>query len=144
MHRPSPHRVFAALALCVGAALGLLVPAAGAAAPGFTDTKLATPAANPLSSPTTIVADPQHGRAFMLEKGGAVRILSADGTLVSADALTLSVCTDSEEGLLGAAADPGFATNGFVYLYYSRNAGNCAALRGGSTASAASRWSATR
>ena len=76
MHRPSPHRVFAALALCVGAAVGPLVPAAGAAVPsGFTDTKLATPAANPLSSPTTIVPILDSGRALILEKGGAVRIL---------------------------------------------------------------------
>ena len=66
----------------------------------------------------------------MLEKGGTVRVLEADGTMATADALDLTVCSDSEEGLLGAAVDPGFATNGFVYLYYTRNAGNCASSTG--------------
>ncbi len=103
---------------------------ADAAPAGLVDTKLATPAANPLSSPTAIAPILATGRALVLEKGGAVRVLNADGTLRAADALTLSVCTDSEEGLLGAAADPGFASNGFVYLYYSRNAGNCASSTG--------------
>ena len=105
---------------------------ADAAAPdltGFSDATLATPSSNPLSSPTAIV--PLHGsRALVLEKDGHVRVLQADGTLATADALGLSVCTSSEEGLLGAAVDPGFVQNGYVYLYYTRNAGNCASSTG--------------
>ena len=98
---------------------------ASAAVPdGFRDLLIASPASNPLSAPTAVRPLPD-GRALVLEKGGAVRILQADGTLAAADALQLSVCTGSEMGLLGAVADPAFATNGFVYLYYSRNAGNC-------------------
>ena len=101
------------------------VPAAGT----FTDTQLPASAANPLKSPTAIVPL-DGGRALVLEKGGTVRVLAADGTLLDADALTLAVCTDSEEGLLGAAVDPGFAANGYVYLYYTHNAGNCASSTG--------------
>jgi glucose/arabinose dehydrogenase len=111
------------LALCAGA---------NAAAPtGLTDTQLATPASNPLSSPTAIVPL-NAGRALVLEKRGTVRVLGADGTLLATNALslTLSVCTDSEEGLLGAAIDPAFAQNGFVYLYYTHNAGDCASSTG--------------
>jgi glucose/arabinose dehydrogenase len=103
-----------------------LAPAAIASPAGLSDTTLPTPASNPLSSPTTIAPILDSGRALVLEKDGAVRVLQADGTMLAADALTLNVCTDNEEGLLGAAVDPGFASNGFVYLYYSRNAGNCA------------------
>ena len=33
--------------------------------------------------------------------------------------LSAKVCTNSERGLLGVAVDPAFATNGFVYLYYT-------------------------
>jgi DNA-binding CsgD family transcriptional regulator len=55
-----------------------------------------------------------------------VRVLDVDGMLAAADALTLGVCTGSEQGLLGAAADPAFASNGYVYLFYSRSAGGCA------------------
>jgi glucose/arabinose dehydrogenase len=96
---------------------------------GFSDVTVAGSAANPLASPTAITPMPD-GRALILEKGGAVRVLLSSGTLSAADALTLSVCTDSEEGLLGAAIDPNFAANGFVYLFYTRNAGNCASSTG--------------
>jgi glucose/arabinose dehydrogenase len=104
-------------------------PAAAAVPDGFRDLLIASPASNPLSQPTAI-APLGDGRALVLEKAGAVRVLQADGTLAAADALQLSVCTASEQGLLGAVPDPGFATNGFVYLYYSRNAGNCASSSG--------------
>ena len=93
--------------------------------PGFSDVTLPGPATNPLASLTAITAIP-GGRALILEKGGAVRVLLADGTLSSTDALNLGVCTDAEEGLLGAAVDPNFGTNGFVYLYYTSDAGGCA------------------
>lgn len=93
--------------------------------------QLPTPPGNPLSAPTTITPILDTGRALILEKGGAVRVLSADGTVASADALKLLVCTNSEEGLLGAAVDPGFATNHFVYLYYTRpTLGSCTASAG--------------
>jgi glucose/arabinose dehydrogenase len=110
--------------------IGTSARSASAAPAGLVDTKLPAPVSNPLSSPTAIAPILGSGRALVLEKGGAVRVLQSDGTLLSGDALTLSVCTDSEEGLLGAAVDPGFASNGFVYLYYTRNAGNCASSNG--------------
>jgi glucose/arabinose dehydrogenase len=99
--------------------------------PGFSDVTLAGSPTNPLSSPTAITPIPD-GRALILEKDGAVRVLLGDGTLSATDALNLgaNVCKDAEEGLLGAAIDPNFGTNGFVYLYYSHNAGNCASVTG--------------
>lgn len=111
---------------------GALVGATGARAlpTGFTDTLLAGSAANPLSAPTAIAPLLNTGRALVLEKAGAVRLLQADGTLLAADALDLSTCSLSEEGLMGAAVDPGFATNGFIYLYYTHNAGDCASSTG--------------
>ncbi len=115
------------VALTIG---GASAQSASAVPAGLTDTTLPAPVSNPLSSPTAIAPILDSGRALVLEKGGAVRVLQSDGTLLSSDALTLSVCTDSEEGLLGAAVDPGFASNGFVYLYYTRNAGNCASSSG--------------
>ncbi len=116
------------VALAVVGASG--AQSASAAPAGFADTTLPSPVSNPLSSPTAIAPILDSGRALVLEKGGTVRILQSDGTLLSSDGLTLNVCTDSEEGLLGAAIDPGFASNGFVYLYYTRNAGNCASSSG--------------
>jgi glucose/arabinose dehydrogenase len=131
VYRPSPHRVFTALALCAGVAAGPLAAAAAAAGPDFVDTQIPTTGSHALSMPTTITPILNTGRAFILDKTGAVRILSADGTVVSADALDVTVCSNSEEGLLGIAVDPGFATNGFVYIYYTRNtAGSCTAGSG--------------
>ncbi len=106
--------------------LAVLAGSGVALADGGTDTLLPTPVSNPLSMPTTIVPILDTGRALILEKTGAVRVLEADDTMAANDALALPVCSLSEEGLLGAAVDPGFATNGYVYLYYTRNAGNCA------------------
>jgi len=100
-------------------------PATIAAAAGGTDTTLPTPVSSPLESPTAIVPILNTGRALILEKGGAVRVMQADATVLAADALTLGVCTGSEQGLLGAAVSRDFASDGFVYLHYSRDAGNC-------------------
>jgi glucose/arabinose dehydrogenase len=108
---------------------GSVLHSVGGPAAGFFDVQLQNSSANPLSSPTAIVSL-DGSRALVLEKAGAVRILQADGTLADSDALTLNVCTVSEAGLMGAAVDPQFATNGYIYLYYARNAGNCASSTG--------------
>lgn len=129
-HERLRNRSIAALVMTVALIASPLASVAIASPEGFEDRTLPTPASNPLSSPTAIAPILDSGRALVLEKGGAVRVLQADGTMLAADALTLSVCTDSEEGLLGAAVDPGFASNGFVYLYYSHDAGNCASSTG--------------
>ena len=105
------------------------LPAAAAVPSGFSDTVVANPAGNPLSSPTGIT--PLAGsRALITEKSGAVRVLGSDGAIVAADALSLVVCSGNEMGLLGAAVDPAFALNGFVYLYYTRNGGDCSSPTG--------------
>jgi glucose/arabinose dehydrogenase/PKD repeat protein len=50
-------------------------------------------------------------------RDGTVRVTDAAGTTTTAG--KLSVYTHDEEGLQGVAADPGFATNRFIWLYYS-------------------------
>ena len=115
--------------LAVGVSTNAL-PAAAATTPGgFTDTLVPSPAGNPLDQPTTIIAM-NAGRAMILEKTGKVRLMRADGTISPSDVLSLSVCTDSEMGLLGAALDPAFGVNGFVYLYYTHSTGNCTSATG--------------
>ncbi|WP_436499837.1 ThuA domain-containing protein [Actinokineospora sp. HUAS TT18] len=59
----------------------------------------------------------KDGRVFYIDRNGAVKIIKSDGTILTAG--TLSVNTTQEFGLLGLALDPGFATNGYVWLYYS-------------------------
>ena len=82
---------------------------------GFSD----TPVVAGLSQPTALTWTPD-GRMLVLEKIGRVRIV-VNGVLQGASALDLTSTVDSgsEKGLLGICLDPGFAGNGFVYLYYT-------------------------
>src|SRR5258705_5105427 len=71
-----------------------------------------------LESPTGMAFLP-NGDAFVLEKdSGQVRLLRGRDLRV-APVLDLDVASDSEQGLLGIALHPNFASNGFAYLYYT-------------------------
>jgi glucose/arabinose dehydrogenase len=104
-------------ALRFAAALALLavVSTAGAATlpPGFSETQFATG----LAAPTAMAFAPD-GRLFVAEQGGALRVIKG-GTLLSQPFVTVTVDSAGERGLLGVAFDPNFATNGFVYIYYT-------------------------
>lgn len=81
---------------------------------GFTDSLVT----NGVSTPTALTQLPD-GRVLVLQKGGAVRVLQ-NGALLGGSALSLTVCSQSERGLLGVAADPEFGANGVLFLYYTR------------------------
>jgi glucose/arabinose dehydrogenase len=68
-------------------------------------------------SPTTMAFAPD-GRLFVCLQGGQVRVIK-NGTLLATPFVSLSVNSSGERGLLGIAFDPNFATNQFVYLYYT-------------------------
>lgn len=58
------------------------------------------------------------GRAFLGERRGAVKAWLPDsGETVTLG--SLNVFTGPEDGLLGLALHPGFATNGWIFLYHS-------------------------
>jgi glucose/arabinose dehydrogenase len=84
----------------------------------FTDTLVAN-----VGSPTAMAFVPD-GRILVTTQFGDVRVIANDA-LVPQPALDLSagLCTANEMGLLGVEVDPAFASNGFVYLYYTRSAG---------------------
>jgi glucose/arabinose dehydrogenase len=79
---------------------------------GFTEAAVATG----LSRPTAMEFAPD-GRLFVLEQAGNVELVRPDGT--TSTALHLNVDSQGERGLLGIAFDPAFASNHFVYLYYT-------------------------
>jgi glucose/arabinose dehydrogenase len=81
---------------------------------GFTETNVATG----LGSPTALAFAPD-GRIFVCEKGGALRVIDAGGTLLATPFVSLTVDSNGERGLLGVELDPNFATNNFVYVYYT-------------------------
>jgi len=58
------------------------------------------------------------GRTFVATKAGAVRIIK-DGALLPTPFTTLPVNDIWDRGLIGLALDPDFATNGYVYLYFT-------------------------
>jgi glucose/arabinose dehydrogenase len=61
---------------------------------------------------------------FLVTEKDTGRVRRVQNGVVSPTiALDLAVANDSERGLLGIALDPGFATNRFVYLYYSNSSG---------------------
>ena len=70
-----------------------------------------------LSAPTAMAFAPD-GRLFVSEQGGAMRVVK-NGALLADPFVTLRVDSAGERGLLGVAFDPDFATNGFVYVYYT-------------------------
>jgi len=80
---------------------------------GFSETLVA----NGLSGPTAMDFAPD-GRLFVCLQGGQLRVIK-NGALLPAPFITLTVNSDGERGLLGVAFDPNFATNNFVYVYYT-------------------------
>ncbi len=78
----------------------------------FTETQIAG-----ISRPTAMEIAPD-GRIFVCEQTGALRVIK-NGALLTTPFMTLSVDPDGERGLLGIAFDPNFATNHFLYVYYT-------------------------
>jgi glucose/arabinose dehydrogenase len=70
-----------------------------------------------LSSPTAMAFAPD-GRIFVCQQGGQLRVVK-NGALLATPFLSVPTTTSGERGLLGVAFDPNFATNGFVYVYYT-------------------------
>ena len=58
------------------------------------------------------------GSMLVLEKGGAIRVVR-DGTLLPTPFATLTVDGGGERGLLGIVLDPEYASNGYLYVYYT-------------------------
>lgn len=81
--------------------------------PGFVE----TPVATGLSRPTTFEFAPD-GRIFIAQQSGQLRIVK-NGQLLATPFLSLNVDSAGERGLLGVAFDPQFATNHYVYAYYT-------------------------
>jgi glucose/arabinose dehydrogenase len=82
--------------------------------------------ASGLAFPTYLTSPPgDTDRLFILEKGGAIRIVK-DGALLPDPFLDLSgaVSTGSEQGLLGLAFDPAYAENGRFVVHYTDTDGN--------------------
>src|ERR671911_657369 len=82
--------------------------------PDFTDTRVTS-----VDSPTALAFTPD-GRLLVTTEQGRLRVYE-DGALLVSPALDISgnICTNGARGLLGVAVDPNFATNHYIYLFYT-------------------------
>jgi glucose/arabinose dehydrogenase len=105
--------VFSLLVLFI-AAVVRVAPALAGPPPGFEDILVTD-----VGQPTGIAFTPD-GRLLITTQPGQLRIYQ-NGVLSGTAALDLStvICTNSERGLLGVAVDPNFASNHYIYLYYT-------------------------
>lgn len=62
------------------------------------------------------------GRCLIANSGGGVSIYAGTSQAAVAVGTVPAVSSGGEQGLLSIAADPAFATNGFVYVYYTSSA----------------------
>lgn len=60
------------------------------------------------------------GRILVCDQGGRLRVVK-NNTLLPTPFVQLNVNSQGERGLIGVAVDPDFATNGYVYVYYTVN-----------------------
>ncbi len=93
----------------------MFVVRAAAVLTGFNDANYVTG----LNAPTTMAFAPD-GRMFVSEQTGTLRVIK-NGALLATPFLSLTVNSSGERGLLGIAFDPNFASNNFVYVYYTIN-----------------------
>ncbi|MFL5669986.1 MAG: PQQ-dependent sugar dehydrogenase [Chloroflexota bacterium] len=127
--RPRRHRrplVVALLAL-VAIAVSALSPAGVAAAFGIT----LSPVASGLASPTQITnAHDGTNRLFVVEQRGTIRVIQ-NGVLQPGYFLDIrsKVEDGGERGLLGLAFHPQFASNHYLYVFYTRNGGDVVVSR---------------
>lgn len=82
-----------------------------------------------LSQPMLVISPPDGtGRLFVVERTGRIRILPSDEAGTSAPTfldVSSEVVLSGEQGLLGLAFDPAYATNRRFYVNYIAGGANC-------------------
>lgn len=81
---------------------------------GFTETSIT---GNGLSNITAMALHPD-GRIFVCEQTGELRVIK-NGVVLPTPFVGLPVNAEGERGLLGVAFDSNYATNRFIYVYYT-------------------------
>lgn len=84
-----------------------------------------------LSSPVAL-AHAGDERLFVVEQGGRIKIIQPTGTVNATPFLQLPsslLTTGGEQGLLGLAFHPDYASNGYFYLNYTNSSGDTVIAR---------------
>jgi glucose/arabinose dehydrogenase len=85
-----------------------------------------------LDEPLFLTAPPGDAdRLFVVERGGAIRIVRGDAVVEPPflDLSSLVTTDDGEQGLLGLAFHPQYATNGYAYVNYTGTDGHTRIVR---------------
>src|SRR3982751_7042891 len=98
---------FVSLLVCAAASRAASLPE------GFTERRVA----EGLTGATAMAFAPD-GRLFVCQQDGRLRVVKG-GQLLAEPFATFEVDSTGERGLLGVAFDPNFASDGFVYVYYT-------------------------
>jgi glucose/arabinose dehydrogenase len=105
-------------AACLVLFLGLLLlPGSSLLAATLPVNFVETSVGSGLSNPTAMAFAPD-GRIFVCQQSGQLRVIK-NGALLATPFVSLTVDSNGERGLLGVAFDPNFATNRFIYVYYT-------------------------
>jgi len=123
--RPPPRFSFSGANLRGFAVVGMFVGLAAASAQTSYRTENAFPGMS-FNQPLAIVSAPgETDRVFIVEKPGRIQMvtdLSSTPRKQQFFDLSARVLVDSEQGLLGLAFHPAFATNRYFYVFYCTNA----------------------
>src|SRR4051812_37004902 len=74
--------------------------------------------ASGLNRPTQMDFAPD-GRLFVSQQDGKLRVIK-NGGLLATPFVTIPVFNTGESGLIGVTFDPNFATNNYLYVYYTK------------------------
>src|SRR5438067_9132418 len=111
---PSNLKLILALVIAASFTFASARTTAATLPPGFVEAQVG---GNLSGSPTAMAFAPD-GRLFVCQQGGQLRVIK-NGSLLSTPFVSLTVDSSGERGLLGIAFDPNFATNHYLYVYYT-------------------------
>lgn len=79
----------------------------------------------------TEVTNAGDSRLFVVQKNGLIKIVNPNGTINTTNFLNITslITNTGEQGLLGLAFHPNYATNGFFYVNYNNTSGNTVVAR---------------
>lgn len=79
----------------------------------------------------TEVTNAGDSRIFVVQKNGLIKIVNPNGTTNTTNFLNMTslITNTGEQGLLGLAFHPNYATNGYFYINYNNTAGNTVVAR---------------
>jgi glucose/arabinose dehydrogenase len=97
---------------------------------GYSQIISLTPFASGFTDPVEIT-HAGDSRLFVVQQGGLIKIVNANGTTNATPFLNLSsiISTGGERGLLGLAFHPNYASNGYFFVNYTNTAGNTVIAR---------------